>query len=206
MKKSVNRFVLMMAVAFVVIGATLLFVPQIEAIHLTYFMSGIIVAGGIYAIVHYFMTDAYKEASDYGFSVGVFLSVLGIIGFLKSSKIELFFPVAISILTLLFGVILLQDALDLKRMERQWWVIALLAAVIIILTATIILIDPFSVEKTRQTVGSILLLITGVLMLVSKFALKRSIKAFERKRQNNRKSDENYEVIEVSPEELKEVK
>lgn len=203
MKKTINRFVLVLSVAFLVIGATLLFVPQIKAIHLSYFMCGIIVAGGIYSIVHYFMTDAYKETSDYGFSIGVFLTVLGIIGFLKSSQIVNFLPGVISILALLFGVIILQDGLDMKRMERQWWLVELLMSSAVILTATILLIDPFSEEYTRQTVSSSLLLGNGVLMLVSKFALKASIKAYEKGTANYSERKLQSKCIDVLPDEYR---
>lgn len=205
MNKTMNHFILVMSVVFLVIGGILLFVPQVGAIHLVYVMCGIIVASGIYAIVHYFMTDAYKEAYDYGFSIGVFLCMIGVIGFIKSKDVVHFLPVVISICALLFGVVIFQDALDLKRMKRQWWVMELSVAAAVMLTATTVLIDPFTEEGLKQTVSNALLFADGMVMLFSKFLLRQSIKAYEKEQSRSLDTGEDYTLIEAGPGDYEEV-
>lgn len=173
-KKAINRMVLITAAILVFVGAVLLFVPQIRLQHISYFMCGAIVVGGIYSIVQYFMSNAFREASDYGFSVGVFLCVIGIAGFIKSEEIVAFFPVAVSLVALLFGVILLQDALDLKRLESKLWIPVLVFAAAVILTCMLVLVNPFTDIALRQLVGNALMFGTGILVFVSKLMLLAS--------------------------------
>ena len=189
--KTTNRMVLITAAILIVVGAVLLFVPQIRLQHITYFMCGVIVVGGIYSIVRYFMSNAFREASDYGFSGGVFLCVIGIAGFMKTEEIVAFFPVVISLISLLFGVILLQDALDLKRLLSRIWILIFILAAVVILTSMIVLIDPFTGTTLRQSVGNYLMFGTGVTVLASKLILSGSYKGFEKREKKQTEAIEN---------------
>lgn len=178
-EKQTNLMVMGVAIVAAVLGALLLFVPQISADKICYLMCGAVVIGGIYSIVHYFLSNAFQEAQDYGFSAGVFLVVLGILGFIKTESIVDFFPVALSVISLLYGVILLQDALDLKRLGSGRWSMVLGVSVVVILVAMADLINPFS--KEVQTLLSYwVILVTGVVLLVSKLMLKMAYTEYER--------------------------
>lgn len=174
-KRQTNVLVVGTALAVAVLGALLLFVPQISLEKICYVMCSIIVIGGVYSIVKYFLSSAYKEAQDYGFSAGVFLVVLGIVGFVKTAAIVSFFPVALSIIGLLYGVILLQDALDLKRLKGEIYMVVMGEAMVTILSATIILLNPFSVEMQR-TLSYWLILVIGIFIVISKILLKIAYK------------------------------
>lgn len=178
-EKQTNLLVMGVAVVAAVLGALLLFVPQISAEKICYLMCGAVVIGGIYSIVHYFLSNAFREAQDYGFSAGVFLVVLGILGFIKTAAIVDFFPVALSVIGLLYGVILLQDALDLKRLGSGKWSIVLCVSVVVILVAMADMINPFSKEMQTK-ISYWLILITGVLLLGSKLILKLAYKEYDR--------------------------
>ncbi|MGN0169790.1 MAG: DUF308 domain-containing protein [Lachnospiraceae bacterium] len=204
-KKVTNRMILITAVILVLVGAVLLFVPQIRLQHIVYFLCGVIVAGGICCIVRYFMSNGFREASDYGFSVGVFLCVIGIAGFIKSREIVAFFPVAISLMALLFGVILLQDALDLKRLLCRSWILILVFAAVVILTSMIVLVNPFTGLALRQNVGNDLMFGTGILVLISKLVLAGSYKGYEKREQKQSEAiEEPIKPEETEKKELKE--
>lgn len=178
-EKQTNLVVMGVAIVAAVLGALLLFVPQISAEKICYLMCGAVVIGGIYSIVHYFLSNAFREAQNYGFSAGVFLVVLGILGFIKTAAIVDFFPVAISIIGLLYAVILLQDALDLKRLGSGKWSIVLCVSVVVILVAMADLINPFSAE-VQKLISYWMILVTGVLLLLSKLMLKMAYKEYDR--------------------------
>jgi len=167
MQRQVNYMIPMVAAIAAVLGAMLLFVPQISLDSICYLMCGVIVTGGVYAIVRYFLTNGFADELNYGFSVGVFLVVLGILGFIKTPEIVAFFPVALSILALVYGVMVLQDALDLKRMNSSLWYGSLGGAVAIHMVAIVVLIYPFS-KDLRATVSYAMILGTGVILFASK--------------------------------------
>ena len=180
-KKQTNLMVLSAAGVMLLLGAILIFAPQIKLYHLSYIMCGMIVIGGVYSIVRYFLSNAYQEVSDYGFSIGVLMEMIGIAGFIKTGEIVKFFPVAMSMLVLLFGVIILQDALDLKRLESALWMVDIILAAVVLVGAMVVLINPFSAEELRQTVANYLILGTGILVFVSKICLKAMIRSYDRR-------------------------
>ncbi|SFQ29968.1 Short repeat of unknown function [Lachnospiraceae bacterium XBB1006] len=167
MQKQTSYMVPTVAAIAAILGAVLLFVPQISLDKICYLMCGAIVAGGVYAIVHYFITNGFADEQDYGFSVGVFLLVVGILGFIKTPEIILFFPVALSILALVYGVMVLQDALDLKRMQSSLWYGSLAGALLIHGVAIVVLIYPFE-QELRATISYGMILGTGIVLVASK--------------------------------------
>lgn len=186
MERQSNCMVPLIAAVAAVLGALLLFVPQISLDKICYLMCGAIVAGGIYAIVRYFLSNGFADDQNYGFSIGVFLVVLGILGFIKTKQIVEFFPVALSILALVYGVIVLQDALDLKRMESTWWYGSLGGAIAIHVVAIIVLIYPFE-QALRATISYWMVLGTGVILLASKVLRKIWVK----------KNNNNDEIVRI---------
>ena len=69
--------VMILSMVLMIVAALLLFVPQIKLIYMCYFMCSVTMIAGIYMIVRYFMTDAFRNMNEYGFSVGVLIVVLG---------------------------------------------------------------------------------------------------------------------------------
>ena len=201
-ERQTNLLVMGVAVVTAVLGALLLFVQQISAEKICYLMCGAVVIGGIYSIVHYFLSNAFREAQDYGFSAGVFLVVLGILGFIKTASIVAFFPVALSVMGLLYGVILLQDALDLKRLGSRKWSWVLGVSVVVIAVAMADLINPFS-GGTQQKISYWLMLVTGVLLVLSKLLLKLAYREYDRmEKQPQVEPERTAEYREVSQTEL----
>lgn len=179
-KKTTNMLVNITAIIFILVGACLLFVPQINLTNICYFLCASIVIAGIYMIVRYFLADGFKENSNYGFSIGVFCTVLGIIGFIKTNDIIGFFPAAIGILVLVLGVVLLQDSLDLKRMNNGIWVVIGVISLVVIGAAVICIINPFPDATTRQTVVAYLIFVDGILTILSKLIVMFSLRGYNK--------------------------
>ncbi|MCR4956139.1 MAG: hypothetical protein K6A30_05605 [Lachnospiraceae bacterium] len=205
-KKQTNTLVMITAVILAVLGGVLLFAPQIKPIHICYLMCGVIVACGVYSIVRYYMSSAFRKSTDYGFSVGVFCIVTGIVGFIKSNVIVVFFPVAISMLVILFGVVILQDALDLKLLKSGLWSAVLVVAAVVIIVAMVVLINPFSDMEKRQLVANALVLVTGIVLLISKVFLQTAYRGYDKRFENEAKAKESEsKETDVQPVQMEEV-
>lgn len=193
-----NVMVIITAIVFSVVGCVLLFVPQVELYHVSCFICGMITVAAVYSIVKYFITEGFAEFGNYGFSTGVFLGVIGIIGFVKLHEIVMFFPAAISIIALLMGVIVFQDAMDMKCMTFSLWSAALAASIAIMIFAAIILVNPFTDPALREMLSKVLLVAAGIFQLVSKIMLRVAYKKYIKMASEPQKEAIIVEAAEVS--------
>lgn len=135
--------VIILSLIFTAVAGLMLFVPGIRLIYLTYAICGLAVVLGIYLIVHYFMTDAFRNTDEYGFSLGVLWVILGICGMIRASVLTQALLPILGMAMILAGVILLQYALDLQRMDDAVWFLGLIFSVLILLCGAIVLVQPF---------------------------------------------------------------
>ncbi len=176
--KTRQTSVLLMAAVLSVIGALLLFVPSIELIHLTYFIGAVAVIGAVYSIVMYFTRDGFKEAENYGFSVGVLLGIVGIAVFVRAENLVEVFPSMLAGYSIFLGVILMQDALDLKRMQSKFFGVMLsISAAVLIFSLVVILF-----YGDGETIAPILSFVSGLLVLLSEIVVRLYVKGYEKKK------------------------
>ena len=127
-----------------IVAALLLFVPQIKLIYMCYFMCSVTMIAGIYMIVRYFMTDAFRNMNEYGFSVGVLIVVLGVCGIIRAEKLADSFVILLGIALACSGIVKLQYALDLKRMKDNIVSYIVLAiSIFVICVAVLVILQPF---------------------------------------------------------------
>lgn len=154
-------------VLFAGIAVLLLFVPSIQILHICYTVCGAALAIGVYLIVRYFLTDAFRDINHYGFSAGVLLVVLGICGMLRAEKIAGVFLPCAGIFLLFSGVVKLQYTLDLRRMRDPAWV-ALLAVTLILTGCSIaVMLQPFDDADFYYLFARIVMLADGVFGLLT---------------------------------------
>lgn len=133
-----------LSLVLMIVAALLLFVPQIKLIYMCYFMCSAIMIAGIYMIVRYFMTDAFRNMNEYGFSVGVLIVVLGVCGIIRAEKLADSFVILLGIALACSGIVKLQYALDLKRMKDNIMSYIVLAiSIFVICVAVLVILQPF---------------------------------------------------------------
>ena len=99
-----------LSISFIILGALLIFIPALKPLHICYVLDGIAIAIGIVLIVHYFMTEAYKNIQRYGFSLGAIFLLFGAIGLVKAEVLSQYLLTLIGALLLIGAVIKLQNA------------------------------------------------------------------------------------------------
>lgn len=180
-KQIATHFVISIAVIYILLASLLLFVPQIQLITLSYFLCSILVITGIVLIVRYFITDAYKNINEYGFSIGVFTVILGMCALVRVEQVANSFILCIGISLLMTSVIKLQNALDLNNLKEKTWVIMLGIAFAFLICSIIIIINPFAEKATLCNFSYRIMIMDGVITLLSNFYLYFMI------RKNNKK-------------------
>ena len=146
------------------LGALLTFVAEVDVRVLCYVFCALLIAAGVAAIVYFFMTGAYKRLDDYNFALGVMLLILGCCGIAKIGALEGSFQVCMGILTLIIGVIALQNTVQLKITDSALWICTLIFTALIIFGGITILVDFRVVWNLLQYW---ILILTGVLALNS---------------------------------------
>lgn len=176
-----TAIVTIMAVIMAAIAALLLYVPQIQVIHICYLICAVVIILGIYLIVHYFMTDSYRNLNEYGFSVGSLLVILGVCGMIRADSLSAVFLTAIGVILVLSCVIKLQYALDLKSIGDKTWVVLVFLTLALTCCGIAVILNPFNDTKLYHLFSFYALLVDNVLSLIVILYLVIRLKLFRKK-------------------------
>lgn len=128
-KSSVVTQVLLAAVA-VALGYLLLFDKNMQLLTLCRIMCGGLIVVGIVSIISFFVSGDFKRIDRYGFTLGILLSILGVIGFLRMNELTANFEIFTGLLALVLSVLTLQGTVQVKVLDYAVWVLSLVLAII----------------------------------------------------------------------------
>jgi len=178
-----TTLILVAAVISIGLGLLLLIAPQIKVLNICYFIEIMILVAGIILVVRYFVTKAYININEYGFSEGIFLVILSICAIIKAEEVTNSFLLYLGIWILLSSIIKLQYSLDLKSMEDKLWLIFLLFSIAMTVCSMIIIMNYQQVAVKPGNFAYYILIIDGVASLFANLYLYIRIKNFSKKEQ-----------------------
>ncbi|MDK2808717.1 MAG: hypothetical protein PWP24_1454 [Clostridiales bacterium] len=176
-----SQLVLSIAVIYILLGLLLLYVPQVQIITICYLLCAILVVAGIVLIVRYFMTNAYTNMNEYGFSVGVFTVILGMCALVRVREVANSFLICMGIAMLLTSVIKLQNALDLKNLGVHTWIAMLVLSLAFLICSIIIIIHPFKQQATLEAFTFRVLILDGCISLIGNLYLYLMLRRNQKK-------------------------
>lgn len=179
-KTHISWFPIGISLAFILLGALLIFIPDLTPLYLCYVLDGIAIALGIILIVRYFMTESYKNIQRYGFSLGAVLLLFGAIGLVKAQTISAYLLTLIGALLLVGAVLKLQNALDLKLLQDNSWFIWLIISIVFGILATVVLLNPFGEPEKQEAFAQVVIFIDGIVSLVGTLFLFSRIRKVEK--------------------------
>ena len=127
-KGSVVTQVLLAAVA-VALGYLLLFDKNMQVLTLCRILCGGLIVVGIVSIISFFVSGDFKRIDRYGFTLGVLLAILGVIGFLRMNELTGNFEIYTGLLALVLSVLTLQGTVQVKVLDYAVWVLSLVLAI-----------------------------------------------------------------------------
>ena len=127
-KGSVVTQVLLAAVA-VALGYLLLFDKNMQVLTLCRILCGGLIVVGIVSIISFFVSGDFKRIDRYGFTLGVLLAILGVIGFLRMNELTGNFENHTGLLALVLSVLTLQGTVQVKVLDYAVWVLSLVLAI-----------------------------------------------------------------------------
>lgn len=177
---NVTLLVITAACIFILMGILLLTVPQIQIVTIAYILSTAAIVLGIILIVRYFLSEAYRNMNQYGFSVGSLFVIIGVCAMVKAEAVSEYFILCLGLLILVSAVVKLQNALDLKALEYRIWTVFLGIAIAMLSCAVVILIAPFAKPEDLEHFTYVILIADGAFGLISTICLHRQVKRFEK--------------------------
>lgn len=164
---------------YIIIAAIVLFVPNMSETVLSYIVAALVVVLGIVFIVRYFVKRQFEQLTNFGFSAGAFSVIIGVMVFVASGAGAMdYFYVLIGIMTLLVGVVMLQQAIQMIIIKRPTWIGVLIAALLVIVGSILVLIDVGGAASADK-MEYIVMLVSGVLAIASMIITRVGVKQYE---------------------------
>ncbi len=160
-------------------------------------ISVVLVIIGIILIVKYFLEESYKNLNQYGFSIGVFLVIIGVCTLVKNQEMAKSFQLYIGVCILLSAIIKLQNAMDLKALKDRTWGVICVVSLVIVVCAVLIIMNPFSDRNYEIALTYFSLLFDGIISLFSYHYLAFKIRQNEKKSRVRKETKEFAEKQEL---------
>ena len=159
------------ALAFIAIGVCL-FTLDTEIIARLVYSFMVLAVGilficfGAFYMIKYFFNHEFTRITNYGFTMGVILVIIGAVFIFKANYISAFIDSLVCVIAFIFGAIMLQESFALFHMQRGSWVISLLLGFCTIAASVYMLMTPFEFFS-GDFIPSLFLVVVGGVSLFS---------------------------------------
>lgn len=187
------------SLVYILLGGLLCGIPSLKMEYICYGISVTLIVLGIILIVKYFVTESYQNLNRYGFSIGVFMVIIGVCTLVKNRQMTESFQLYIGVCILLTAIIKLQNAMDLKALKDRVWGVIFFVAVVIMAAAIVIIINPFKNHNYELVLTYFSLLFDGIISLFSYNYLAYRLKKRQKQQRASKLAKEQNHNIDSEP-------
>ena len=165
MLRYVKSGMMLLSIAYIVIGMMLLIMPQTSLLWICYAFGAVVLITGIVCLIQYSRIRGTGFTAPFMLVGGVITAGLGIFTLAKPQVVASFLPIVFGIFIVVDGLSRIGSAIDLaKRKGQKWWVLLLLSIVSVALGILLVL-HPFGAAVSVVMVCGILLIVEGAMNL-----------------------------------------
>lgn len=165
MLRYIKSGMMLLSIAYIIIGMMLLIMPQTSLLWICYAFGAVVLVTGIVCLIQYARIRGTGFTAPFMLVGGVITAGLGIFTLAKPQVVASFLPVVFGIFILVDGLSRVGTAIDLaKRKGQKWWMLLLLSVVSVALGVLLVL-HPFDAAVSVVMVCGILLIVEGALNL-----------------------------------------
>ena len=158
MLRYVKSGMMLLSIAYIVIGMMLLIMPQTSLLWICYAFGAVVLITGIVCLIQYARLRGTGFTAPFMLVGGVITAGLGIFTLAKPQVVASFLPIVFGIFIVVDGLSRIGSAIDLaKRKGQKWWVLLLLSIVSVALGILLVL-HPFGAAVSVVMVCGILFL------------------------------------------------
>ncbi len=159
--------VAMISILLILVGAAMTFVPDMKGEFFAYAAGAVFLIAGLFSIIKYLVKEEYRIASNYDFSLGVLLAILGIAAIVRADEMAAAIPVYAGLLVLVNAVIFLQYTVQLKIVKAEgWWFVTLIVTILLTLVSLESLLEVIKLFKKNPGAFYIVLMVVGAIGLL----------------------------------------
>ena len=165
MLRYVKSGMMLLSIAYIVIGMMLLIMPQTSLLWICYAFGAVVLITGIVCLIQYARIRGTGFTAPFMLVGGVITAGLGIFTLAKPQVVASFLPIVFGIFIVVDGLSRIGSAIDLaKRKGQKWWVLLLLSIVSVALGILLVL-HPFGAAVSVVMACGILLIVEGAMNL-----------------------------------------
>ena len=169
---------IVMAVAYVVFGLSLLIKPELSTTVICYAIGAVCVIYAVANLIKYFTGSMNRMYIEPDFVVSVIICVFGIVTIVRPSVIISILPFIVGIVLVFSGLIKVQDGINLKRFNYDRWFLVLGFAVISVILGIVVLLNPFGTGLFFTRMVGLFFTVDGVLSISSIVMLRKNGKFY----------------------------
>ena len=162
-----NIAIVFMSLLLIAIGCIMLFTDAVRMVYFCYGAGACLLVWGIWMISRYFLHKEFQRTTNYGFSVGTLVVILGAVDLIRAQEIADSIPNYLGILVLIEGVVMLQNTVQLKNLKGNLWTVSLIFSLCSVAGAVVILLNLGNMITKYVSVFYLMLVIVGVFALLS---------------------------------------
>ena len=169
---------IVMAVAYVVFGLSLLIKPELSTTVICYAIGAVCVIYAVANLIKYFTGSMNRMYIEPDFVLSVIICVFGIVTIVRPSVIISILPFIVGIVLVFSGLIKVQDGINLKRFNYDRWFLVLGFAVISVILGIVVLLNPFGTGLLFTRIVGLFFTVDGVLSISSIVMLRKNGKFY----------------------------
>ena len=165
MLRYVKNGMLLLSVAYIVIGMLLLIMPETSLLWICNIFGVVVLVTGIVCLIQYARIRGTGFTAPFMLVGGVITAGLGIFTLAKPQVVTSFLPVVFGIFIVVDGLSRIGTAIDLaKRNGQKWWLL-LLFSIVSVALGVLLVLHPFDAAVSAVMLCGILLIAEGALNL-----------------------------------------
>ncbi len=201
--KSTKWNLICISALFIIAGILMIIFPTASLKTIAFVLAGTLAAAGLAFAVSYCLRKMDISFFRYDLVFGLALILLAVFIFLKVNEVVAFVPVFLGFLITLSGILKLQNALNLLRVNARSWLAVLIFALLGIGLGILLIVNPFKREVTQMLLSGVGLTFSGITDLLTTLFISRCIRLREKKAAEDYSAEESISVA-VNPEGKKE--
>ncbi len=169
MIKQLKWSIIVMAIAYIVLGVVLIMYPSQVQKLISYILAFALIAMGIVNLIQYTRLDTNQIVNSYDLVLGFSTMIGGILIIINVERFEQLVLIVMGFMILVSGVMKLQSSVNLMRLRSTSWQVPFAMAMIGIVYGIIMLINPFGAGGfffAMMGIGFILSGITDIIVTV----------------------------------------
>lgn len=164
------------ALLCLIYGIVLIIWPDISSNFICYAIGAAIMLVGIIFVIRYIRKDLVRDFYRKDLVVGLIAISLGLVALLRVEMIKGLIPTILGIAVLFSGIVKLQNAIDMFRMQYTYWYIILILALLNMGFGILLILEPIWIVDVVFVLIGCGLVYSGLSDLLTLYFVSKTIK------------------------------